>query len=70
MTAINARWFGTESKQDVFGGDMMFWRFYQCWLASIGMVENSNGRDFLDGGLTSLGKSVLMMARRASAPLG
>ena len=70
MTAIDARWFGTEGKQDVFGGDMMLWRFCQCWLASIGMGENSNGRDFLDGGLTSLGKSVLMMARRARAPLG
>jgi hypothetical protein len=43
MTAINASWFGTESNHDVFGGDMMFWRFYQCWLASIGMVETSGG---------------------------
>ena len=50
MTAINARWFGTESNHDVFGGDMMFWRFYLCWLASIGMVETSAGRDLFGGG--------------------
>ena len=50
MTAIDARWFGTESNHDVFGGDMMFWRFHLCWLASIGMVETSAGRDLFGGG--------------------
>ena len=68
MTAINASWFGTESNHDVFGGDMMFWRFYQCWLASIGMVETSEGRNVFDGGLSSLGKSVLMMLQATREP--
>ena len=68
MTAINASWFGTESNHDVFGGDMMFWRFYQCWLASIGMVETSEGRNVFDGVLSSLGKSVLMMLQATREP--
>ena len=68
MTAINARWFGTESNHDVFGGDMMFWRFYLCWLASIGMVETSAGRDLFGGGLSSLGRSVLMMLQATREP--
>lgn len=59
MTAISASWFGTESNHDVFGGDMMFWRFYLCWLASIGMVETSAGRDLFGGGLSSLGSGLL-----------
>lgn len=68
MTAISASWFGTESNHDVFGGDMMFWRFYQCWLASIGMVETSEGRNVFDGGLSSLGKAVLMMLQATREP--
>ena len=41
MTGIEAGWHGRESKSDLFDGDMAFWRFHQCWLASIGMVETS-----------------------------
>jgi hypothetical protein len=68
MTAIKSMWCGEERQHDIFGGDMMFWRFYQCWLASIGMIGKSNERNFFDGGLTSLGRSVLMMLQATREP--
>lgn len=68
MSGNKASWFGTESRYDVFGGDMMFWRFYRCWLVSIGMVEMSAGRSTFDSGLSPLGKSVLMMLQATREP--
>lgn len=68
MTATQEGWFGRESKHDIFNGDMMFWRFYQCWLASIGMVEASHGRTALEAPLTALGRSVLMMLQATREP--
>ena len=69
MTAIGSGWHGVaEQRHDVFDGDMMFWRFHHCWLASIGMVETapdwvamSPWSNVLDAGLSALGRSVLMM---------
>jgi hypothetical protein len=68
MTAIQKGWFGRESKHDVFGGDMLFWRFYQCWLASIGMVETSQWGSALEAPLSALGRSVLMMLQATREP--
>lgn len=68
MTSIKEGWFGRESKHDVFNGDMMFWRFYQCWLASIGMIEASPWGSALEGGLSALGRSVLMMLQATREP--
>lgn len=56
---------GSESMHDLFGGDMLFWRFYMCWLASIGMVGRSSP---LEGGLSAEGRSVLMMLRATREP--
>lgn len=73
MTAIESHWFnGTESKHDVFGGDMMFWRFYQCWLGSIGMLSRV-GTVFdrispLEARLSPQGRSVLMMLQATRDP--
>ena len=40
LTSIDRRWLGeTENRHDLFGGDMFFWRFYMCWIASIGLVD-------------------------------
>ena len=69
MTAIGMNWHGVEEhKHDLFGGDMMFWRFYQCWLASIGMVEMSPCGSALHAPLSALGRSVLMMLQATREP--
>ena len=69
MTAIGTDWHGVkEHTHDVFGGDMMFWRFHQCWLASIGMVETSPWESPLDAPLSALGRSVLMMLQATREP--
>jgi hypothetical protein len=68
MTAIHAGWHGRESRHDLFNGDMMFWRFHQCWLASIGMVEASPHGNALEAGLSPLGRSVLMMLQATREP--
>jgi hypothetical protein len=73
MTAIDSSWLnGSESRHDVFGGDMMFWRFYQCWLHSIGMLGTSstmfNGVSPLEARLSPKGRSVLMMLQATRDP--
>ncbi|THD35058.1 MAG: hypothetical protein E7773_11375 [Sphingomonas sp.] len=71
MTGIEAGWHGRESKSDLFDGDMAFWRFHQCWLASIGMVETSRSSPWataLEAGLSPLGRSVLMMLQATREP--
>ncbi len=61
-----------EHRHDLFGGDMLFWRFYQCWLASIGMVDLSNRLGMqvspLEGRLSDEGRSVLLMLRATRDP--
>ena len=63
---------GSESRHDTFGGDMMFWRYYMCWLTSIGMLDMSigfSGRlDPLGAGLSREGRSVLMMLQATRDP--
>lgn len=76
MTAIQFGWRGVaEQQHDVFDGDMMFWRFHHCWLASIGMLETSpegGGKspwsNALSAGLSALGRSVLMMLQGTREP--
>ncbi|WP_394653105.1 hypothetical protein [uncultured Sphingomonas sp.] len=68
MNAVQEGWFGRENRYDLFGGDMLFWRFYLCWLASIGIIEASHGRTALDAPLTPLGRSVLLMLQATCEP--
>lgn len=69
MTAIVTDWRGVEEHQhDVFNGDMMFWRFHQSWLASIGMVEMTPGDSALHAPLSALGRSVLLMLQATREP--
>jgi hypothetical protein len=62
----------SESMHDLFGGDMMFWRFYMCWLASIGMIATRGAAGErgspLEGKLGPEGMSVLMMLRATRDP--
>lgn len=75
VTAIDGRWLhGEESKHDLFGGDMLFWRFYQCWLASIGMLATSTATATgvapgpLEARLSPYGRSVMLMLQATREP--
>lgn len=73
LTAIHARWYAADERQyDLFDGDMMFWRFYQCWLGSIGLLEMSSGpwgpSDPLDAPLSAEGRSVMLMLQATREP--
>lgn len=62
----------TESRYELFAGDMMFWRFYMCWLSSAGMLARTTPSGMastpLDGGLSPEGRSVLLMLRATREP--
>lgn len=69
LSAIDARWFGSsENKHDLFNGDMLFWRFYQCWLASIGMLQLGGLENALDAPLSREGRSVMLMLQATREP--
>lgn len=73
LTAINSRWLGpVENKHDLFEGNMLLWRFYQCWLASVGLLETSDrlGRplDPLHAPLNAEGRSVMLMLQATRDP--
>ena len=73
LSSRDSRWSdSSEHRDDLGADDMMFWRFYQCWLASIGMIDTSNsmGAQFspFDGGLSPEGVSVLLMLRATREP--
>lgn len=73
LTAIDARWLlGDERKHDLFGGDIMFWRFYQCWLASIGMLDTTAriglAPNPLEAPLSTEGRSVMLMLQATREP--
>lgn len=57
-----------ESLDDLFGGDWVFARFYDCWLLSVGLVHAASPRDALDAPLSDLGRSVLSMLRATREP--
>ena len=69
LSAIDRHWVGAdEAKHDLFCGDMLFWRFYQCWLSSIGLLEVGPGADPLSAGLSDEGRSVLLMLQATRDP--
>ena len=73
LTAVDRGWASAaETKYDMFDGDMMFWRFYMCWLMSIGLLETSQplglGVSPLERGLSDYGKSVTMMLQATREP--
>jgi hypothetical protein len=50
-----------ESRHDLFQGDMLFWRYYRCWLFSTGLTVGKPGDDSLGAPLSEEGRSVLAM---------
>ena len=73
MSSLAGPWSDrSESMHDLCGGDMMFWRFYMCWLASIGLIATRGASGErgspLEGRLSPEGRSVLMMLRATREP--
>lgn len=69
LAAINRGWFGgDEDKHDLFGGDMLFWRYYQCWLCSVGLLDAGSPANPLSAGLSDEGRSVLLMLQATREP--
>lgn len=69
LSSIHQQWIGpVEHRHDLFGGDMMFWRFYQCWMSSIGLIASGPRVDPLQTGLSDEGRSVLAMLRATREP--
>jgi hypothetical protein len=69
LASIERHWVGqAETKDDLFCGEMLFWRFYQCWLLSIGLLTISPRGDPLSAGLSDEGQSVLLMLQATREP--
>lgn len=69
LAAIDARWVnGVENRIDLFGGDMVFWRYYMCWLKSVGLVEAPGRGTALESPLSEKGRSVLLMLLATREP--
>lgn len=69
LSAINQRWLNSsENRHDLFGGDMLFWRFYLCWLASTGLTDVGNGVGALSGPLSDEGHSAMLMLQATRDP--
>jgi len=57
-----------ETMHDLLGGDLMFWRFYQCWLGSVGLLEVAGGNTVFGAPLSAEGRSVLLMLQATRYP--
>jgi len=69
LAAVDRRWAGSdELKHDLFGGDMLFWRFYQCWMWSVGLLATDPRVDPLSASLSEQGRSVLVMLQATREP--
>lgn len=76
LTTLGTRWLdGGENRNDLFGGDHMFWRFYMCFLTSIGLLDVGDPHvtrpgitAALDAGLSDLGRSVMLMLQATREP--
>ncbi len=59
---------GVERNHDLFGGDMAAWRFYMCWLHSVGLTSPTTGQWSFNGPLSPEGRSVLAMLQATRDP--
>ena len=53
---------------DVFQGDAFFWRFYMCWLGSVGMTVVPDRRTALDSRLSEEGRAAMLMLQATREP--
>ena len=69
LTGIHAGWSSpSEDRQDLFLGNTPAWRFYMCWLASVGLTYALGHRGALDAPLSTKGRSVMMMLQATRDP--
>lgn len=69
LVGIEHHWFApADNKHELFGGDMLFWRFYQCWLGSIGLLQVDADTDPLSAPLSEEGRSVRLMLTATAEP--
>lgn len=74
LTALHGGRTGVrESGVDLFDGHSMVWRFYRCWLASIGLIDIRPNRlgfvvSAFEAPLTDEGRSVMMMLQATRDP--
>lgn len=59
---------GVERAHDLFDGDMANWRFYMCWLHSVGLTMPTQGRWEFSASLSDEGRSVLAMLQATREP--
>lgn len=59
---------GSEGRRDLFFGDMLFWRFYMCWLVSVRLVEADERGNPLNPRLTEEGLQVRLMLSATAEP--
>lgn len=69
LTGVDSQWFNVvDGTHDLFDGDMAHWRFYMCWLSSIGMLDPSRDGSPLKATLSDRGRSVMLMLRATRNP--
>ncbi|WP_375382718.1 hypothetical protein [uncultured Sphingomonas sp.] len=69
LTSIDMGMVGPqEDRRDLFGGDDEFWRFYMCWLSSVGLTAHSAHAWSVVGHITDEGRAVAGMLRATREP--
>lgn len=58
----------SEGMNDLFSGDMMFWRFYMCWIVSTRLAEVDHRGSPLAPRLTEEGVQVRLMLSATAEP--
>lgn len=59
---------GVERNHDLFDGDMASWRFYMCWLHSVGLTVPAERLWSFSESLSEEGRSVLAMLQATREP--
>lgn len=58
----------SDGRHDLFFGDMMFWRFYMCWIVSIRLADVDGRGNPLNPRLTVEGFQVRLMLSATAEP--
>ncbi|MEI5688083.1 MULTISPECIES: hypothetical protein [Sphingomonas] len=58
----------SEGRHELFSGDMLFWRFYICWIVSIGLADVDGRGNPLNPLLTEEGLQVRLMLSATADP--